>query len=627
MSMLYSFLREDRLEEGAKDRYKQMFSYLNMDTSDKNPLVYPGYANIYKNLQNNMSDIVAYATKFSPAFVPWFLRWYRLYNIITLITQIDNVIQKVIPHPSHPIDQNPGVIRGKALLTKLDPLREKFTTDIFQKIQGLTPGENLFGTARMVYQYRTTFGHFYDLVHIPGVRQYSPEGKQPGQVMTEIKKIEDDYNKEHAGLIHPDKHEGTPVVEFPDGSAWFDLEKGGCPIEAQAMGHCGNGVGNSDETVLSYRVPIKRGPNTFWSPHLTFILNTEDGKLGEMKGRGNNKPSSKYHPQIVALLRNDIIKGIRGGGYLPENNFALADLSDDVVDQLLEEKPSLGGPTIWLRKFKKNPEQVTIEMRKEIQQAMSEAGINSGYWTKEVVPYWHPEENMWVVLGDKSGEDLVDEIIPKENSRHRRSSDKSLAARLIGNDLDFDNHGDYRPDSHELEDVWKRLSPEDKVIIGEYIKKNELEEYTDYVKSEFDFDEGEEIPDPCDPENDKTVIDYINAEKSEARLPLNWIVNDANRIGAESEAQKSLNKFLDDPSKLYVMKISPWDEPAVILVDTDSLIKLIDSIGMLEEGTGTKAEWLSIEGDVEEPHYGWSGYDLDTAMEMASDMIQHHLPS
>src|SRR6266851_947531 len=79
------------------------------------------------------------------------------------------------------------------------------------------------------------------------------------------------------------------------------------------------------DRILSLRRKVQRGDMVRWYPIATFILD-RDGQLGEMKGRGNDKPAPKYHFYIVALLRHHMINGIKGGGYMPENNFAMEDL-------------------------------------------------------------------------------------------------------------------------------------------------------------------------------------------------------------------------------------------------------------------------------------------------------------
>jgi hypothetical protein len=62
-----------------------------------------------------------------------------------------------------------------------------------------------------------------------------------------------------------------------------------------------------------------------------------------MKGRGNDKPAAKYHPYIVELLRHHMIRGIKGGGYMPENNFSMSDLDPQTREQLIAHKPELKG--------------------------------------------------------------------------------------------------------------------------------------------------------------------------------------------------------------------------------------------------------------------------------------------
>jgi len=118
------------------------------------------------------------------------------------------------------------------------------------------------------------------------------------------------------------------------GWKWVDLKKGECSDEAKAMGHCGNAGGGTGDNIVSLR-------DSEGYAHLTFILN--DGFLGEAKGRGNNKPSEKYHKPILELLKSKHIESIKGGGYKPENNFSFHDLHDDHKKEL-EHKPNINEP-------------------------------------------------------------------------------------------------------------------------------------------------------------------------------------------------------------------------------------------------------------------------------------------
>lgn len=155
-------------------------------------------------------------------------------------------------------------------------------------------------------------------------------------------KLEEEWKKKTKGKIKTSEYEGKDwktLIKFPDGKVWILLNQNQCSLEARAMGHCGNaGDPRPGERILSLRT-LK---NDEWEVHLTFILDS-NGMLGEMKGRGNDKPAERYHPYIVKLLEDPIVKGIKGGGYLENNNFSLDDLPEEVKEKLLNEKDGLGG--------------------------------------------------------------------------------------------------------------------------------------------------------------------------------------------------------------------------------------------------------------------------------------------
>ena len=125
---------------------------------------------------------------------------------------------------------------------------------------------------------------------------------------------------------------GKPIIKFPDGWQWVNLDKGYCAIEGQAMGHCGNASPRDGDNILSLR--DRRNV-----PYLTFIVNKKS--LGEMKGRSNNKPEIRFHPYIMTLLKSPYVEKIHGGGYAPQNNFKIGDLSVKDYTELHQKKPDL----------------------------------------------------------------------------------------------------------------------------------------------------------------------------------------------------------------------------------------------------------------------------------------------
>lgn len=161
--------------------------------------------------------------------------------------------------------------------------------------------------------------------------QLASKFNNPGFTSANLKNLSDQY---HEDLKNKQKSKpgrvGKTILSFSDGYSWVDLERGYCEMEKESMGHCGNVGMSQGDTILS----LRDRKNV---PHLTFILN--NGILGEMKGRGNDKPSVKYHPYITELLKLPSIKRVKGGGYKPENNFKLSDLTEEERNELIQLKP------------------------------------------------------------------------------------------------------------------------------------------------------------------------------------------------------------------------------------------------------------------------------------------------
>jgi hypothetical protein len=186
--------------------------------------------------------------------------------------------------------------------------------------------------------------HFLGLP-IPAIQNYVFRTESPTHLFGVFAAFEAEWRQrieEERSLITPQPDDEI-LISFQDGFAWWLLARGGCPVEANAMGHCGNVPSERPgDRILSLRRKVRRGDIERWYPVATFILDA-DGQLGEMKGRGNDKPAPKYHPYIVELLRNHLIQGVKGGGYMPENNFAMSDLDLATREQLMADKPELKG--------------------------------------------------------------------------------------------------------------------------------------------------------------------------------------------------------------------------------------------------------------------------------------------
>jgi hypothetical protein len=199
-----------------------------------------------------------------------------------------------------------------------------------------------------ISKYRTKLDNFF--IHflslsIPKIDNFRFENQSWQDIHRDFEQYEKEWAEKQKSWIDitNELKEGkiSPVVVFDDGFRWFNLNRPKCEQEGKAMGHCGNCGGRSDDTILSLRKLKQEGGRMYTRPSLTFILH-HNGQLGEMKGRGNNKPNEKYHPYIMRLLaQKNLVKGIEGGGYLPENNFSLNDLNDERLEAFFDARPDI----------------------------------------------------------------------------------------------------------------------------------------------------------------------------------------------------------------------------------------------------------------------------------------------
>lgn len=119
------------------------------------------------------------------------------------------------------------------------------------------------------------------------------------------------------------------------GLYWADLAASYCPDEADRMGHCARSSGNL-YTLRSYK-KIGEG-HTLNDSHLTSSI--KNGKILQMKGKNNSKPKEAYHQFIIPLLLSDLVTGF-GYEYDSDNDFKIADLKEEQIRSLYEQKPEL----------------------------------------------------------------------------------------------------------------------------------------------------------------------------------------------------------------------------------------------------------------------------------------------
>ncbi|MCF7688033.1 MAG: hypothetical protein K9M98_06940 [Cephaloticoccus sp.] len=127
-------------------------------------------------------------------------------------------------------------------------------------------------------------------------------------------------------------------ITFPDGWKWVLCRYSGSTWEGRLLHHCGN-MGTKDLgcRLLSLREPIRRGGAVFWKPHLTFTYTMTC--IGEMKGRGNTKPASRYFPYIRTLFLDKRVTALASHlGSLPERDLAWEDLPTHMRRELEQKR-------------------------------------------------------------------------------------------------------------------------------------------------------------------------------------------------------------------------------------------------------------------------------------------------
>lgn len=401
----------------------------------------------------------------------------------------------------------------------------------------------------------------------------------PSDMFNELGNIEKEWKAESSGLIPYEPDDGSVVLSFPDGYLWLLLDRPTCRKEGEAMGHCGNtGSPHPGDRILSFRRVVKKGNNTFYQPFLTFILD-KDGYLGEMKGRGNDKPAAKYHKYIVSLLEMNQIEGIKGGGYAPENNFALSDLDTETMNRLLDKKPELGTALDCYKKFG-----MSEKLARRIMHDLDENGIDYVRWGKDYSYMVVEDFKDWFQLIEEHGDDDAKhylQYVDGDNFLEIDIGDERDAARTILDDLP----------KGSLE----------KII--DYLKTEHADIVADYEENNGEVDSVSDVADVLDESSDEVWYQLLRSYEDGVRYG-----SETEMISAYEDALRSLDddyveiRFDNEKNELA------WDTPCEIIVPTEKLLKLLSE-------DCYDYRWLEDQIKLNVPHYGFFDYDGKGAVE------------
>lgn len=231
-----------------------------------------------------------------------------------------------------------------------------------KKFLSLWMGRQLDGRSglsfELAYKHITNFESFisefqhYQEMNIPAITNTELVFQSPADLFSNFSDLEHAWIEKQKRIMHVnpyDENELSEIIYEKDGLYVFNTHTFYSPEEAKAMGHCGNQYGDESQRLLSVRSKLD-DEGKVWKPHATIILNdcifNRDGTIkssrtGEIKGFANEAPKEKYHDFIGEFfLASPYIKGMDGGGYLPESNLQFTDFSKELQTNLLEDEPN-----------------------------------------------------------------------------------------------------------------------------------------------------------------------------------------------------------------------------------------------------------------------------------------------
>jgi hypothetical protein len=499
--------------------------------------------------------------------ITWFLRYHRL-------TVIDNLLQAADSRDEH--GERIPVIAGEQR-EALYSLEKRFRSEVNEP--QISPG-------------LSDLTHYMGLP-CPAIQNYRFDRQSVAKLIGDLRKLEREWiQSRHQEVDHEDTNEA--VIKFPDGFAWIKLDRHACDKEADAMGHCGNQYGNSNDRILSLR---KKLPNGRYRPSLTFIID-KDGMLGEMKGRANEKPNPRYHPHIIALLKHPMVKDIKGGGYDPQNNFDLNDLTEEQRQDIYAVKPAMMPPKAY---YLANGIDDTFKQKVDALLDMYDHRII--------------ESVQFVERGGKpvASIDNASEFY-ELLSRH---GDRSCEETIQMLDHDYFDHDHHRHDDWLVDLVNEFPGGATEQLVA-YVRANCGEDLCDHYSVE---------PEELGEIDDDEVLRYVQEENEPEEVY--YALSDAQAGGVESGTHEEIRKALKDAAERWgggrsdfgglrwKMDTEPGDDGKCHLYcDMDHFFWLIegnpaeDEVALLADHY---FEPIEEKPSVSEPYHGFNGWDGDYA--------------
>ena len=382
------------------------------------------------------------------------------------------------------------------------------------------------------------------------------------------------------------------------GWRWLSLERGYCGEEADAAGHCGNANAREGDNIFSLRDPQNH-------VHLTFIVN--NGILGEMKGRGNHKPSPKYHGPIVELLKSKNVGSIFGGGWDPDNNFHLNDLPKETQEALLKKKPLLANP------FKYATQSVTDDKKLlDTINSLFEDGIESVRTENGVKVAVIESFEDWEDVDNRMCKDSRQRAYPNCNMESVRFMDEPWSA--------FEQYDQHHSDSQIRDFVEDELDQDTTELLNQYVNKA-LQEKQPGNDEPWWQTMGLEN------EDEMSLFEKLQEEDDEVMSAVRMAVSDAETAGTENDAYNHVKKELGNPDNKGFYLAWPVTSKKIVSgksVAYDGIelrINLPDLEKVYNSGQTSNPK-EAVEIDYSQPYSGYGGFDRDTFNERLKEALR-----
>ena len=424
------------------------------------------------------------------------------------------------------------------------------------------------------------------------------------------------YSKE-GEKIEDDDFEPAPEI----GPQWVKLKTSKCAeYEGNWMGHCVAGYGQEIEEGRTWIYSFRDIAN---EPHITIevrpsIVSPEERSelrpgdswtLQQIKGKGNEPPAEKYHPHVVDFLtklslqaeEGNVEVDIASGSELE----AMTDL--DKMDWLREHGGlEIPGPL--------GREMANIAIERTAYDIYKAKGM-----TRQLE---HTIENYF---SDQNEYDANNKgfILTQANSLQEfmdeHGDSLGHAVKHVMSVMDGEEYIDMEADPMMMRDLFDTLPKEKYNAIRRYL----VEKYGDDPTRADDFDFTSGLLSIAEEEGDELYSAVMRA------------VETGLRYGVEADMVQWLERSLGDLESKYtyegpmhLIRGDDWDSPVKLIAPEDDVAQHVQYWAQNDRENYGDDLFDAIQfEELEEPNYGWSGYDEDSAKEeLETNLAELEIP-